>query len=369
MTGKPVKVGLAGCGNISGQYLENAKAFEAFDIVACADMVAERAQEQAKKYGVSKAYGLEEVLADPEVEIVLNLTPPKAHAEVALAAIAAGKHIYTEKPLGVTREEGARVLAAAKAKGVLVGGAPDTFLGASNQTCRKAIDDGAIGQPLAAASFFLGRGMEMWHPDPEFFYKPGAGPMLDLGPYSLTTLVSLLGPVRRVSGTATIGLPERLVTSEPKRGTRIKVEVPTTVIGVLDFANGAAGTVITSFDVWSQGYPFLEIYGTEGTLRIPDGTSMYSGPVQLLKGGADTWEELPLVNGYTDYNRGIGVADMAMAIRTGRPHRASGELTYHVLDIMQAFHDASEQGKHIILGSTCTQPKALPTDLPFGKLD
>jgi predicted dehydrogenase len=249
---KKVKVGIIGCGNISGIYLKNCtQTFEILEVAACADLIHERAQAQAREYGVPKACSVEELLQDPKIEIVLNLTTPKAHYEVSKAALEAGKHVYVEKPLAVAREDGQAILELAKSKNLLVGCAPDTFLGAGLQTCRKLIDDGWIGEPVAATAFMTCHGHESWHPDPEFYYEIGGGPMLDMGPYYLTALISLLGPVDRVTGSSRITFPERTITSQPKYGKQIKVETPTHIAGVIDFASGAVGTIITSFDVWS----------------------------------------------------------------------------------------------------------------------
>ncbi len=363
---KKTKVGIIGCGNISGIYFHNGKVLDILEIAACADLVEERAKAKAEEHGC-KAMSVEKLLADPEIEIVLNLTIPKAHAEVAFKAIEAGKSVYGEKPLAVNREDGKKILQMAKAKGVLVGSAPDTFMGGGIQTCIKLIDDGWIGQPIGATAFMMCHGHESWHPDPEFYYKVGGGPMFDMGPYYLTALTALLGPTKRVTGSTKITFPERLITSQPKNGTRIKVDVPTHVAGIMDFANGAIGTIIQSFDVWCAQLPCIEIYGTEGTLAVPDPNG-FGGPVRVMRPGSGLME-VPLTHGYADNGRGVGVADMAYALRSGRPNRASGELAYHVLDIMCAFHDASDQGKHIELQSTCARPAPLPMGLPHGQLD
>ncbi len=363
----PVKVGLVGCGNISSIYFQNCLRFPILKLVACADLIPERAQARAQEFGV-EARSVEGILADPEIEVVLNLTIPKAHAEVALQALEAGKSAYNEKPLAITREDGRRMLELARANGVRVGCAPDTFLGAGIQTCRKLIDDGWIGEPVAATAFMTCHGHESWHPDPEFYYKVGGGPMFDMGPYYLTALVSLLGPVRRVTGEARITFPERVITSRPKYGTVIKVDVPTHVAGVLEFASGAIGTIITSFDVWHAELPRIEVYGSEGTLSVPDPNG-FGGPVRLRRAGAEEWSEIPLSHGYSENSRGLGVADMAYGLRSGRPHRASGELAYHVLDIMHAFHDAACEGRHVTLESTCTRPAPLPMGLAPWTLD
>ena len=276
-----------------------------------------------------------ELLADPEIQIVVNLTRPDAHAEIALAALQAGKSVYNEKPLAVSREEAQRLLQAAQDKGLRVGCAPDTFLGAGLQTCRKLIDEGAIGEPVSAAAFFLNHGPEAWHPNPAFFYQPGGGPLFDVGPYYLTALVTLLGPVVRVAGAARISFPERTVGSGPNRGSKIPVRTPTHIAGLLEFASGALGTLFTSFDVWKSSLPPIEIYGSEGTLSAPD-PNTFGGPVRLWRTRTEAWEEIPLLPGYAENTRSLGVADMAQAIQAGRPHRASGQLGYHVLDLMHA---------------------------------
>ncbi|GCE27345.1 dehydrogenase [Dictyobacter alpinus] len=362
------KIGIIGCGKISGIYLESGKNFENIEVAACADIDMERARSQAAAYGIPRALTVEELLADPEIKIVVNLTIPKVHAEVDLAAIRAGKSVYSEKPLAVHREEGLQILEAAKDRGVRVGCAPDTFLGGGLQTCRKLIDDGAIGEPVAASAAMLCHGHENWHPDPDFYYQPGAGPLFDMGPYYLTALISMLGPIRRVTGSARVTFPQRLITSKPKYGQTIQVNTPTHISGVMDFANGAIGTLVTSFDVWSANMPLMEIYGTEGTLSLPDPNS-FGGPVKLWTLKEPQWREVELTHGYTENSRGLGVADMAQALQSGRPHRANGELAYHVLDTMQSFLDASEAGRHIELSSTCTRPAALPAGLANGQID
>ena len=275
----------------------------------------------------------------------------------------AGKHVYVEKPLAITREDGKKILETAKEKGLLVGGAPDTFLGAGLQTCRKLIEDGWIGQPIGATAFMVNHGHESWHPDPEFYYKVGGGPMFDMGPYYLTALISLMGPIKRVTGSARITFPERLITSEPKYGTKISVDVPTHVAGIMDFESGAIGTILTSFDVWGSQLPRIEVYGTTGSMIVPD-PNTFGGPVLIKRAGDKDWIEMPLSHGYAENSRGLGVSDMARALREGGLHRANGDMLYHVLDVMHGFHDASNQGKHIELESTCKQPEPLPISDP-----
>lgn len=368
MNGPKTRIGVIGCGNISSIYLKSPEKFNILEIVAVADIDLERAKAQATQFGVPKACSPEELLADPSIEIVINLTIPKAHAEVSLAALQAGKSVYSEKPLATTRKDAAQLLKVATERGLRVGCAPDTFLGAGLQTCRKLIDDGWIGQPLAASGFMLSPGPEKWHPDPEFFFQPGAGPLFDMGPYYLTALISLLGPIRRVTGSAQAARSERLILSLPKFGTTIKVNTPTHVAGVLDFAGGVVGALTTSFDTWYHGLPPLEIYGTEGTLKLPD-PNTFGGPVQVRRAGADEWSAIPLTHHYAVNSRGLGVADMAYAIKSGRPHRASGELAYHVLDVMESIIEASSEERHLHLSSQCDRPQPLPLGLPVGILD
>ncbi|AZN43164.1 Gfo/Idh/MocA family protein [Paenibacillus albus] len=356
---KRVKVGVVGCGNISQIYFTNLKKYDEIDLVAAADIDLERAKQRAEEFGLEKAYTVEQLLADPEIEIVVNLTIPKAHASVCLQALEAGKHVYVEKPLAVTREEGKKVLELAAAKGLRVASAPETFLGGGIQTCRKLIDDGAIGTPVSISGFMLGGGPEGWHPDPEFFYELGGGPMFDMGPYYLTAYITLLGPIRRVTGSAVISYPERTITSEKKNGKVITVETPTHIAGVLDFHSGAVGTLITSFDTKAgTSLPNIEVHGSEGSILVPD-PNTFGGPVKVRKLGGE-WEEVALTHGNTDNNRGIGVADMARAIVEGRTHRANGAMAYHVLEAMHGFHDASRDGKHYTMESTCERPEAMP---------
>jgi predicted dehydrogenase len=361
------KVGIIGCGNISGIYLKSPQVFPIVDIVACADIDPGRAQAAALEYGI-QALGVEQLLSDPAIEIVVNLTIPVAHAEVTAAAIAHGKSVYGEKPLALNTRDGRSLLERAAAAGVRVGSAPDTFLGGGLQTCRKLIDDGWIGQPIGASAFMMSHGHEHWHPSPEFYYQPGGGPMFDMGPYYLTALVSLMGPVATVTGSTRATFPERTITSQPKYGQKIAVEVPTHVVGLLDFASGAIGTIITTFDVWSAELPRIEIYGTEGTLSVPD-PNTFGGPVRLRRMGSGEWQEIPIPFHYTANSRGLGVADMAHALRSGRPHRAGGDLAYHVLEIMEAIHTASDAGRRIKLSGQVDRPAPFPLGMLPGVLD
>jgi len=363
MAGK-TGIGFIGCGNVSNLYFKVARTFENLEVVACADIDLERARVQAEKYHLRRACTVEDLLADAGIEIVVNLTPPGAHARVAIAALEAGKSVYNEKPLTIERQDAKQILELAERKSLLVGCAPDTFLGAGLQTCRKLIDEGAIGEPVGAAAFMLGHGPEAWHPDPDFFYQPGAGPLFDVGPYYLTALVTLLGAVRRLTGASRISFPERTVGSGPRRGEKITVRTPTHIAGVLEFASGLVATITTSFDVWKSNLPFIEIYGSKGTLELPD-PNTFGGPVRLWRADTDGWEDVPLVPGYTENSRGLGVADMVSALRIGRPHQASGQLAYHVLDIMHAIQEAAQAGRHMEIASLYERPASFPD----GKLD
>lgn len=365
---EPVRVGVVGCGNISPIYFKAGKTFEILDIRACSDLIPERSRSRAEEFGVPRVCTTEEIMADPSIEIVLNITQPVNHASVALQAVQAGKSVYNEKPLTIEREQAQAVLRIARERGLLVGGAPDTFLGAGLQTCRKLIDDGWIGEPIGATAFMLCHGHESWHPDPEFYYEVGGGPMFDMGPYYITALVSLLGPVRRVCGSARITFKERTITSQPKYGKRINVEVPTHVAGTLDFESGAIGTIITSFDVWSSQLPRIEIYGTRGSLSCPD-PNTFGGPVRIRLANDQEWREVSLTHSYAENSRGLGLADMAYALRTGRRHRANESLTYHVLDVMHAIHEASDTGQYVTLKSTCERPEPFPMGLMHGRVD
>ena len=346
------KIGIVGIGNISKIYLDNLTGMfgKKVKLTSVTDVSFDRAQKAAADYNLKAFKTLDEMLKSSDVDIILNITPPEFHYKIALAAVKAGKHVYNEKPICSKREEAAELLNTAAEKGVRVGGAPDTFLGAGIQTCRKLIDDGWIGTPVAATAFMMSRGPEHWHPSPFFFYKDGGGPMFDVGPYYVTALVSLLGQVTRVCGSARISSPTRVITNQHQYGEIIDVEVPTHIAGVLDFAKGAVGTIITSFDVYSHSLPWIEIYGSEGSLKVPD-PNTFGGPVFARRFREDKWSEIPLLKSYPENSRGLGITDMAEAIEEGRPHRASAELVYHVLDIMHGIHDASASGKYYKLKS------------------
>ncbi|QYK53978.1 MAG: Gfo/Idh/MocA family oxidoreductase [Fimbriimonadaceae bacterium] len=358
-----LKVGVVGCGNISGIYFDNAKRMSPIEIVACADLDIERTAKTAAKHEVT-AYSVEELIHG-DVDIVLNLTTPESHYSVAKAAISAGKHVYNEKPLTISKQEGSELLQLADSKCVRVGCAPDTFLGAGYQTVRKVIDEGGIGKPTSFTAFMLCPGHESWHPNPFFYYEVGGGPMFDMGPYYLTALVHLFGPVKRVSGTTSKAFDQRLVTSQPHAGEIAKVHIPTHVQCLLEMESGVVGMLITSFDVKAHTLPHIQVYGTEATLTCPDPNG-FGG--QIMRGKGSDWEEIPLQFPNSENSRGLGLADMADAIESGRNHRASGELAHHVLEIMHAAHESAEAGQSVVLNSGI-QPAPMPAGLNEFELD
>jgi len=356
-------IGFVGCGDISGIYLTNITSlFKDLKIIGVVDLIRERSEKAAKEYNISKVYNdMHELFADPEIDIVLNLTRPYEHYDVSIAALKAGKHLYSEKPLGASLDEANKIMALAKEKNLYVGGAPDTFLGAGLQTCRKLIDEGEIGDVFGASAYMVCRGHESWHPDPEFYYKYGGGPMLDMGPYYLTAMVSLLGAVKTVTGMTKISLGERLITSQPKNGTVIKVDVPTYITGIMNFNSGAIGTIFTTFDVHTAQVPRIEIYGSEGTLCVPD-PNFFEGPVRLFTSETGEFVEKPLRFEYPENSRGLGLADMAKAIENGRTNRASGDLLIHINEIMAGFHTASIEQSFVEMKTTVERPE--PMDKP-----
>jgi predicted dehydrogenase len=356
-------VGIIGCGMIAKVYAEKLNQLPFVDLVACADIAPGRAAQFAATHGIPRALDVPALLADRDVDVVVNLTIPQAHFSTSKAAIAAGKSVYGEKPLALTLAEGRELLAAADKAGVRIGCAPDTFLGGGLQTCRKLIDDGAIGEPVAANGFMLSPGPENWHPGPQMFYQRGAGPLFDMGPYYFTALVALLGPVHRITSAARITHAQRTIRSEPLRGQKFTVEVPTHVASVMDFASGPIATLVTSFDVQASRHRFIEIYGTEGTLAVPD-PNTFGGTVQIKRGMTDDWRAVPLTHGNSTESRGIGLADMVVAMRSGRAHRASVELALHVLDLMESAIAASSLGQHVTLHTECERPAPLPAGLP-----
>jgi predicted dehydrogenase len=355
-----MKVGVVGCGFISGIYLSNlTKRFDNVEVAAVADLLPERATARAEEFGIRKACSTEELLSDPGIDIVLNLTLPQAHAEVTLAAISAGKHVYTEKPLAISLRDADKILTLARKKGVRVGAAPDTFLGSGIQTCISLINDGVIGVPVAATAFMTNHGHESWHPDPAFYYAQGGGPVFDMGPYYFTALIALLGPAQRVCGSAKRTFARRFVGSGPKEGEVIDVSVPTHISGTIDFAVGAIATFLMSFDVWHAALPRIEIYGSEGSLSVPD-PNTFGGPVRVREPKDAEWREVPVPPSYADNSRGLGLSEMADAILNDRPHRASGALALHALEIMHGVHDASSTERYAQLKFPVNRPEPFP---------
>jgi predicted dehydrogenase len=366
-----LRIGVAGAGNISDIYLRNLTGVFSgkVAVTAIANRTREKAEKAAERWHIQRVITLEEFVNAEDIDLILNLTAPDQHYKLAMAAVQAGKHVYNEKPLCVTREEAAALLKSAAEHKARVGCAPDTFLGAGMQTCRKLLDDGWIGCPIAGAAFVMNHGMEAWHPSPEAFYKAGGGPLFDVGPYYLTALINLLGPIARVSGSTRKGFETRVVASEPRAGAVIAVETPTHVAATLDFANNAVVTFAASFDVWSHSMPFIELYGAEGTLRLPDPNTFRGAPL-IRRFRAETWSEIPLVMRHADdckdaddwrggaNLRGLGVVDMAEAIANGSPHRASGEMAYHALDVMHGIYEAAASGVYCAVKSSCERPEA-----------
>ncbi len=361
---KPVGVGLIGCGKISGIYSENLRRFSHLEPVGCAALRPESAEAHRDTYGYPAAYTVDELLARPEVEIVLNLTNPAAHAEVTLKALTAGKWVYSEKPLGTTREQTAKILQAATGLGV--GCAPDTFLGAGYQTARKLLDEGGIGRPTSFTAHMLSSGPEGWHPNPAYLYREGAGPLWDMGPYYLTALIHLLGPVKRVAAMASKAFDRREITTGTLVGKSFPVEVPTHHVGLLEFYSGAIGALTMSFDVsGGTSHPCMEIHGTKGTLILPD-PNFFDGPVMLRGPQQNTFSEIPLVPGFTGNLRGLGLADMAAALRLGRKHRSGLELALHVVDILEALVESAHTRNFIETAGSCERPEPLTRDdMPY----
>lgn len=347
---------MVGCGNVSRQYVAGLAGHPSVRLVACADADPARAAVLAAETGM-RALAFEALLEDPEVAVVLNLTPVAAHPAVSLAAISAGKHVHSEKPLATDRATAREILGAADRAGLRVGCAPDTFLGSSLQTARAAIDGGRIGDPIGCSIAFVNRGPEVFHPAPAPFFGPGAGPVLDVGVYYLTALVHLLGPIRAVAALDRVTFPERKVLVGPEAGTTFPVTVPTHVVGALEFASGVVGGFTMSFDAGATTAPRLEIQGTSGIMVLGD-PNTFDDPVRVRPRNDDAWTEAPVV-GRTGLGRGIGLVDLGAGIRSGRPHRASGELAYHVLDAMLAIGEAAASGRRIELSSRAERPAPL----------
>jgi len=369
---KKLGLGIVGCGNIAMTYLRNAALFRGLELRACADLLPEQAALRAADYGL-RASSVEDLIAAPDIDLVINLTIPAAHAEITRAALDAGKDVFTEKPLGTTLAEGRDLVAIAEARGRVLGSAPDTFLGAAGRLARQLIEGGAVGRIVSGTAFMMGRGMEHWHPNPSFYYQKGGGPVLDMGPYYLTMLVNLLGPATRVMAMATSASPTRLITAEgPLQGTTFPIGTPTSLLSLIEFASGAVITFGASWDVFGHSNAPIELHGTTGSLRLPD-PDTFGGTISLSHGGG-TWEDLPTEDRlYGQINwpyaapdranyRMLGIADLAAGLAVGRPPRASGSLALHVLDILEAILTSGETGAPVLLTTTVRQPQVLEED-------
>lgn len=367
---KRTKIAIIGIGDISHTYLPNLTGiFKEIEVIGVCDLIRERAEWAVREFGIPKLYEeMHEAFADEEVEIILNLTRPDEHYDVTKGALLAGKHVYSEKPLAATLEKGAELVALAEEKGLYLGGAPDTFLGGAIQTARKLIDEGAIGEIVSAAGFMKCRGHETWHPDPEFYYKRGGGPMLDMGPYYVTAFANMLGSAVRVTSMTRNTFPERTITSKPKYGQVINPTVPTHVAGLIEYESGAIATLLTSFDIYPMGSNnFMEIYGTEGCMIVPDPNN-FGNPVKILRPNGE-WEEIEPVFDYTTNDRGLGLCDMANAIRDSRRARCDYGLTYHVLEVMMGLTTAGDLGHHVEIKSRYDRTAPMCVGLPRGILD
>lgn len=375
------KVGVIGCGRISDIYLQNCAAFDLLDVVACASLDADEAAAKARKHNIPIACAAQDIFDNPEIDIVLNLTVPKAHAEITCAALSAGKHVYAEKPFVSDLADGQRILDLAAQRGLVVGNAPDTFLGGRWQTCRKLIDAGVIGTPIGVTAFVGTHGTERHHPNPDFYYQKGGGPLLDLGPYYLTAMVFLLGPISRVAGLSRRAFDRRMIENGPRNGEWMPVEVDTHVESLLEFRSGVIGSMTMSFDVWDSETPRLEIYGTEGTICIPDpdpvhGANDFHGPVlyrtretsrwthQPRPVGRDDWQLARNTHGFNENARGLGLLDLAYAVKNGRPPRASAQMAYHICEVMDGILEAPKRGRFVDIASTCERPLPLPETFP-----
>lgn len=339
-------IGVIGCGAISGIYLKNLSTFAGVKLVCLHDQDQAKADVKAAEYGVT-ACSLDQMLSNDKVDIVCNLTTPLNHYAVGIAALRAGKHLYSEKPLAVNEQDATELIELAKEKGLKIASAPDTVLGAGIQTCRKLIDQGVIGQPVGFNAFMMCPGHESWHPDPAFYYATGGGPLFDMGPYYLSALVNLLGPVVEVSGFVATTFTERTITSAPKQGEKIKIETPTHLVTALRMRSKVLGQLTTSFDTMSPtSLPPIEIYGTEGSMRVPDPNG-FGGDVEILKKGSTEWVTAPLEFSYPDNKRGLGVLDLALAVRENCEPRASGLVALHCVQVMHAAHATDQLGQTI----------------------
>jgi predicted dehydrogenase len=352
-----MRAGIVGCGVISKHYAENAAAFDGFELVACADLESAFARALAADHGL-EALSVDELVADPSVELVLNLTPAAAHAAVTQAALQAGKHVYSEKPLATAAADALRLVGEASRQGVALGCAPDIFLGGAYQAARALIDEGAIGEPVAVSAAMLVGGADAWHPSPEQFFQDGAGPLLDMGPYYLTAIVALLGPVARVAGFASTPTPSRVIRVGPRAGSSFEVETQTHVSAVLELDSGVTANLVASFEATDRYVCDLEIHGREGVLGLPD-PNAFEGPLRLRRNRGD-WEEVAYAARGAREARGIGVQDLCEAVAEGREPRASGRLGAHVVDVARSVLEAAAEGRTLPVATRAERPAPLP---------
>lgn len=373
-----VRIGVIGCGMISDIYLTNMKEkfAEIIDVCGCADMVPEKAQAQADKYGI-RLMTTEELLQADDIDLVLNLTIPAAHAQVSKSALLNGKSVYSEKPLAINVEDAEDLIALAKEKRLYIGCAPDTFLGGGLQTVKKLLDEGLIGEPISCNVSMLSRGPESFHPHPEFFYLEGGGPMLDMGPYYITAMAALFGPVKRVAGMGKSTYKNRIITGKSRTGEQFPSYVDTHISGLLEFENKVIANLTMSWDMqysyWESKLPLMEVFGSEGTIIVPDPNTFGGvsdmpfaepGTKVLVRKGSGEFEEYPVEFGYIENSRGLGVADMAYAMKRGASHRATGDLALHVVEVLKGVLTSGKNDRFIEIKNSCRQPQPFPASGP-----
>jgi predicted dehydrogenase len=375
--GRTLALGIVGCGNISTTYFSLGPLFRGIEITACADIVPAAAEARAKEYGV-RADTVEGLLDADDVDIVVNLTIPAAHHAVSRRALDAGKHVYSEKPFVLAVKDGLDLEERADKKGLRIGSAPDTFLGGAHQLGRALIDTGEVGKITGGTCAVMSQGMEHWHPNPDFFFQPGAGPILDVGPYYITNLIALIGPVKRVAALGATPQTYRTIANGPRHGERVPVGTPTTIHAVMEFDNGAVVTLAASWDVWSHGHAPMELYGENGTLFLPD-PNFFGGDVRLTQGATPvnkppSWEHAFGVpnqkrpDGMVANYRTAGLADMALSIMEGRPHRCSFDLSLHAIDVLAGILTSCETGRSVAMQTSCERPAALGPEEARGLL-
>ncbi len=364
-----INVGFVGCGNISGIYFKNL--IQVFNnqvkVFACGDLFKEKQDKAIEEYGIENIMTFEEMLKSDDIHMILNITQPAFHYDITKRALEAGKHVYLEKPLSLSFEEGRELVELSQKKGLLLGGAPDTFMGAGIQTCKKLIDDGYIGDIVGATAFMMSKGHESWHPDPEFYYKPGGGPMFDMGPYYITALLNLIGEVEWVVGMNTTGFEKRTITSQPKYMQVIDVETPTHISGLLKFSSGATASIITTFDCKKSDLPLIEIYGTKGSIKVPD-PNTFGGPVFLATSDGSGYKEVPLTHIYAENSRGIGLADLVSCLTTKDKPKAGAQQILHVLEIMDAIFTSDEKKQYYKMTTKYEKPAQMSRDLVKGQV-